>query len=151
MTIFIALINLFTLPPNISPSYPSSTPSCKSKLPHLHQHPTTYTSRCCRLGAFSPTEPRQGCPFTGTESTGRQDTVFRDIPCCSSWEIHLKDNLLFCYIYAGGQGPVCIHSLVGASVFGSPQRSSLVDCVKNSNQFRGNRMVRIIATYMSDR
>ena len=78
------------------------------------------------LSTSFPIEARQNSPVRGIGSTGNKVTIS---PCSSSWGTHMKIKLHICYIHAVGLSIALVCSLVGGSVSGNPQGSTLGDSV----------------------
>lgn len=131
-TLFRKFIYLFTLHPHISPPLLPELPSHRSSpipitlssekrdLPSVLCHPTLAR----QITGGGSTEVRQGGPTRETGSAHSRQQIQGQLLGCPR-EDQAAPLLHMCR----GLGPACVHSLVGGSIFESPQWSRLVDPV----------------------
>ena len=96
----ILALALSLLPPHVIlpiPPYPSL----------VSQTPTYCSQVTSRLGIYSPTETRKGCPFRGTGSTRQASSKQAVAPSPGVWGTCMKTKLFICYICAWSLGPTC--------------------------------------------
>jgi hypothetical protein len=116
----------YHLPTNNTPAPFASA----SLLPQIHTHTHTHTIPSHSKPSHSHIPIHQVVTGSTGRQAGRQATSLgtAHAPVVGGF-FSLKTKLLICYTCAGGLGSASVSFLVGDSVSGSPQGSSLVDSV----------------------